>query len=299
MTQANTRRESARGEELLRKLGRHLDEDRLPIVHEGGVVMPGPASPSEFTPGEKGEGHVERQAEPRRSESGSRRGSSGRGPAEGEGPTGATTPIVGEPGLNPDIQRDLRAAAGAYPQMRVATAAGVTWFQVRVRPVPGLTAAARLVTQVPLYRKFPVRSWAWWDSGVWIGPRHTNYPHGDICAFDPEDQTWNRGDPLVVLLDLHVVWIVRHLHLRKFGRWPGRQVLHTAYERLREQQPGELCGCGSTRRYGDCCRPRDARKDPYQALREHVQRVGTAGRCPPVSPESMPAPGELENPPSP
>lgn len=294
-----TRTERTRGEDLLRTLGEHLDEDRQPLVYEGGVVMPGRASPSVSTAGEEGDGHVERQAEPRRSETGSREGTSRRGASEGEGPTGAAAPIVGDPGLTPDAECDLRAAADAYPQMRIAPAAGVAWLQTWVRPVPGIQTSAYLLTQHPFDQRYPVRSWAWWGSGVWIGPRHTNYPHGDICAYDPKDLTWRRGASLVVLLDLHVVWVVRHLHLRRCGRWPGRQVVHTVYERLREQRLGELCGCGSTERYEACCRPGDVQVDPIPALRKHLNRVGTSRRRPPIRPGRFPSLDELRRPTTP
>ena len=61
-------------------------------------------------------------------------------------------------------------------------------------------------------------SWAWWlPALIWIGPRHTNYhPLGSICSFEPEDRTWQRGQLLITLLDLQVLWIVRHIFLRRF-----------------------------------------------------------------------------------
>jgi hypothetical protein len=62
----------------------------------------------------------------------------------------------------------------------------------------------------------------------------------------------------VELLDLQIVWIARHLYLRRFGRWPGRQVLHTAFERLREE----------------CCLASD-RRAPQGGLREFLRRFGT------------------------
>lgn len=258
--------------------------------------MPGPASPFQFPPGATGDEHVERQAHSRRSEAGSRPGSSGRGPAEGEGPAGAPAPIVGQPGLSPDIQRDLRAAADAYPQMRVATAAEVSWLHTWARPVPGLRESAFLLTQYPFDIRYPVRSWAWWGEGIWIGPRHTNYPHGDICAHEPTDLTWTRRGSLVVLLDLHLVWIVRHIYLRRFGKWPGRQVLHTAHERLQENRPHELCGCGSSRAYATCCRHDDEEVDPVRALTEYMSRVGTARRMPPFGDGPFPRPEDLTKP---
>lgn len=112
-------------------------------------------------------------------------------------------------------------------------------------------------------------SWAWWlPALIWIGPRHTNYhPLGSICSFEPEDRTWQRGQLLITLLDLQVLWIVRHIFLRRFGRWPGRQVFHTSWERVLEQRPGELCGgCDSNHRYEECCHVIDKTVDPIERL---------------------------------
>jgi hypothetical protein len=85
----------------------------------------------------------------------------------------------------------------------------------------------------------------------------------------------------VDLLDLHIVWIVRHLFMRRFGRWPGRQILHTAHERLMEHQSGELCGCDAGRRYEECCRGLDERLDPVGRAISFVLKFGTADRRPP------------------
>lgn len=279
--------------EQLRTIGEQLDVDRQPLVYEGGVVMPDCASPSKNPPGNTGDGHVERQAQSRRSEAGSRQGASQRGPAEGEGSTGAPAPIVGKSGVSPRIQCDLRAAADAYPQMRIVPAAEVAWLQTWVRPLSDMSESAFLLTQYPFDTRYPVRSWAWWDTGVWIGPRHTNYPHGDICSHEPKDLTWTRRSSLVVLLDLHVLWVVRHMHLRHLGRWPGRQVIHTPYERLREQRPDEMCGCGSTRRYQSCCQANDEGVDPVRALLEHRRRAGIARQRPPFGNGDRPLPEDL------
>ncbi|HWG32844.1 MAG TPA: hypothetical protein VN650_01655 [Gemmatimonadaceae bacterium] len=59
-------------------------------------------------------------------------------------------------------------------------------------------------------------------------------------------------DALVTFFDMFMVWIVRHCFLIEFGRWPGYQILHTAFERLEQQQPRELCGCGSSLTYAEC-----------------------------------------------
>jgi hypothetical protein len=107
-----------------------------------------------------------------------------------------------------------------------------------------------------------VRSWGFWAHEFlqpsWIGPRHTNFFDGSICAFEPTDKTWVYGDPLIQLLDLYSVWALRQLHLRIFDEWPGGHIAHYAIERVVEQRENEICGCGATaKRYAECCRPSD------------------------------------------
>jgi hypothetical protein len=126
-----------------------------------------------------------------------------------------------------------------------------------------------------------VSSWAWWTTGIWVGPRHTNYPDGSICSFEESDGTWNTRDSLVPLLDLHSVWLVRHLHLRHFGRWPGRQVLHTAYERVAENGACEFCGCDSGELYAACCQQRDLAIPPHIRYRKFIRHFRTRERRPP------------------
>jgi hypothetical protein len=107
-----------------------------------------------------------------------------------------------------------------------------------------------------------VRSWAFWRDPLahpeWIGPRHTNFPDGSICAFEPKDGTWCFGDPLVQLLDLCTLWALRHLYLQEFGRWPGYQSIHFPGERLLELRGDEHCGCSNSEKlYANCCMPTD------------------------------------------
>jgi hypothetical protein len=107
-----------------------------------------------------------------------------------------------------------------------------------------------------------VRSWAFWGDPLaypeWIGPRHTNFPDGSICAFEPTDATWQFGGSLVKLVDLYTLWAMRHLYLREFGRWPGYQAVHFAGERILELRADEHCGCvNSEKLYGECCMPSD------------------------------------------
>jgi hypothetical protein len=139
------------------------------------------------------------------------------------------------------------------------------WFLVPSRLLAGLSQPALFLVGVS-YVRTAVRSWSFWRDPVvgpvWIGPRHTNYPDGSICAYEPSDSTWIFGNPLVELIDLYSVWALRHLHLRTFGRWPGAQAVHRPYERPLELNPEEHCGCGSqARSYAECCPPEDVAGD--------------------------------------
>lgn len=139
------------------------------------------------------------------------------------------------------------------------------WLLVKAGLLPGLREHALFLIGVSL-ANCVVRSWAFWGDPiwlpVWIGPRHTNFGDGSICAFEPEDGTWNFGDSLIELVDLYSVWALRHLHLRHTGRWPGPQSVHRPYERILEIRPDEQCGCATSRgTYERCCLHSDLGRD--------------------------------------
>ncbi len=196
-------------------------------------------------------------------------GSTGRSSPGGPRSPGATPSVFGKLGLTGDEASILEGVARAYPQVHVRTTPDLIWLIFLIMPIEGLEDSALLVSACPRHYVSNLISWAWWwPLLTWIGPRHTNYSlPGSICSFEPDDQTWEPGESLVTLLDLQVVWIVRHMFMRRFGRWPGRQVLHNSWERLTEQRPGELCGgCRSGRRYEECCEPADRAADPVDRL---------------------------------
>src|SRR5690606_35556821 len=246
----------AYGLPMLRLIGHELDRDQYPVVHENGLVMPGPGRP----PDSPGKGPADAyHTQPGSSGPATREGQgpARQGSADGPGSTGAQALLLRRPGLTDGMRRDLGDATAAYPNMRIRFAPPVAWLLCETSPILGLTDRAYLLTRYPLAGSEPIASWAWWKPGIWIGPRHTNYGDGSICSFEPQHGTWSPGDGLVRLLDLPAVWIVRHLYLRHFGRWPGDQVIHTPFERLRDHRPGERCGCGSFQAYERCCRARD------------------------------------------
>ena len=124
-----------------------------------------------------------------------------------------------------------------------------------------------------------VRAWGLWCAGrvgaTWIGPRHTNYVDGSICAFEKDAGTWSFGDSLVALFDLLSVWAIRQLFAESFGRWPGPQASSYPYERLLEFQDTEHCGCAKPKgRYGQCCKPRDLSYKPSAIACAHITLSG-------------------------
>lgn len=272
------------GLRALEQLGDMLDADQFPHVGENGQVLPGPGR-TQLSPG------TGVTSNGKRSEAGPEgpKARQGQGPAAGGSPAaGAQALVLGQPGLTDEIRRDLGVAVAAYPSMRVRFAPPVVWLLSHNLPVAGLTDRVWMLTALSLRAHEPLpgkrvvaAAWGWWDPGVWIGPRHTNFGDGSICSFETSHGTWKAGDPIVTLLDLQSVWIARHLYLRNFGRWPGAQVLHTPYERVQEQRPGERCGCDSGKLYEDCHREHDRALSSYARFAPFDRTYGALRRAPP------------------
>jgi hypothetical protein len=112
-----------------------------------------------------------------------------------------------------------------------------------------------------------------------VGPRHTNRGPdigGSVCAFDTTDRI--PATDFTLHLDLACVWVVRHMHLAIFGRWPGQRAFHTAHERLTESGLDEFCGCGSGACYEACCYERDFATPPVDRAVEFCRLFPTADR---------------------
>lgn len=168
------------------------------------------------------------------------------------------------------------------------------WLLVRSAILTGLDREATFLVGLPFIPGVQPRSWGYWSrSGNhnWIGPRHTNFGDGSICAFSPEDGVWSDGGDLTSLLDLYSVWALRHLYLEVNGRWPGKQYTLAgsdpraqAFYRRQECKDSELCGCGSeTTRYAECCKPRDMKYGFVELAIAFGRLVpgGFSGRCAP------------------
>jgi hypothetical protein len=136
------------------------------------------------------------------------------------------------------------------------------WLFTESALLPGAREKAVFLVGIPYARSRIVRAWGFRAGPplahpLWIGPRHTNFGDGSICAFEPTDGTWMPGDSIITLLDIYSLWALRQMHLQVYGRWPGRQVAHFPYERFIELRGDELCGCGSDKLYRECCQKDD------------------------------------------
>ena len=271
---------------LLNRIGAALDKGLACAVYDKGSVWPA-AEPEDASKAgtllqevrRNGAERTERATRSARSAAGARPRAAAGGPAQEPAAQCSPAPIFSGlrgNGNNSALLQSTDAALRAYPQFTARSASSGLWIAGPVQPVADLPVRVTIA----LYVSFGVESapgaaaWAWWDGGVWIGPRHTNHADGSICAFEPRDATWGPSRGLLPLLDLHCVWVVKQLYLRAYGQWPGRQILHTAFERLTEHLPGELCGCGSDRQYTDCCRAADLHRESGAVLREFTRAFG-------------------------
>lgn len=274
------------GSPLLERIGKALDNDLGCVVYSHGYVWPverpltstlDPAYQKEVIAYE-----AQRATRPERPAARPRSGAAGRDSPEGTATPGSRTPFLRqlkhvEAGAS---RATVTEVLRAYPQFRVRSTARGIWMTGTIQPVQDLDARAILTMVVPISDQGTVYGWAWWEDGIWIGPRHTNWSDGSICAFEPKDNSWIWEMGLVALVDMYVVWITRHLHLAAYGRWPGRQVLHTAYERLTEHGSNEFCGCGSDLHYEECCRASDIERGLIAVLMERPEKLRGAARRP-------------------
>lgn len=245
--------------EALALLGAHLNNGLDLRVLNGGVVVP--SAPAVF-PSHLG---VEKDDGFREATRGSPTGPRPRAPRWQGAPGGSWTPRPGSPIVSVSVQKQYEAELGAlgqsYPGAQFWHVDDGVWIRLKSQLLDGLPRHAFFLISVS-YTTATVRSWAFWSHELakpfWIGPRHTNFYDGSICAFEITDKTWCFGQPIVSLLDLYTVWALRHLHLEMFGTWPGAQVSHYGIERIVEQRDDEWCGCGAGKlRYKNCCKGTD------------------------------------------
>lgn len=276
---------------VLQQIGAALDEHRPLRVHNHGLVALDQASSTAAPAKENGNAEGKRGPAARPRQRPSRR----KRPPRGSRPAG-TASRIGSDVLRAAYEGQVARLAETYPTHRVIPDDDGMWLLAKSSIISGLARDATFLVALPYRSDAGPRAWGFWTAAAeywWIGPRHTNFQDGSICAFSPEDGAWSDGDDLARLLDLYSVWALRHLHLEVFGRWPGKQyALHgadprvQAYYRQRECNDDELCGCGSeTRRYAECCKPSDLKYDGIELMSLFLRSIpgGFTTRQPPPS----------------
>jgi len=248
---------------LLQILGLELDRDIYPDVLDGGLVAPSETAAPQYVGAETNYG----RARPLAVTSGAPAPGTRASPETTPPSTGATasparpSASVERSSIRARYENELGAVQGAYPGTRIWHDQDGMWLLSESSIVQGLNRAATFLVAFS-WSQMAARGWGFWQNGAlavrWIGPRHTNFPDGSICAFEPTDRTWVFGSSIVTLLDLYTVWALRHLHLELFKRWPGPQAAFHPYERRMEFRANERCSCGSGRVYRDCCASQDA-----------------------------------------
>ena len=265
---------------VLSEIGEQLDRNIFPVVENGGIVMPSTSAKSLLIMGE--ENDHDRPRRQNRPETKSRKRASGRkGKTRKHGTTNAAAPVISQ-NLEQIYFSEIDAILEAYPETQIWKQEGGMWLLSYSSLLTDTLDNAAFLCAIPFLPTISVRSWGFWNSSSWIGPRHTNPPDGTICAFEPSDGTWFPGDSIVKLLDIYSLWAVRQLHLQRFNHWPGAQVAHNAFERLTEVKEDELCGCGSLyKSYGECCKPKDLKRNQITDAISFILEGG-ADRQPPA-----------------
>jgi hypothetical protein len=283
---------AAETQALLQQVGAALDEHRQLLVHIHGLVALEQESKIATPAKENGN---ERQGKRRSAARSRERPSRRKGSPRGSRPASAASRIGGDV-LLAAYEGQMTRLNEAYPTFQAFPDDDGMWLLARSSIISGLERKATFLVALP-HRSGPgPRAWGFWTvagENHWIGPRHTNFQDGSICAFSPDDGAWSEGGDLRTLLDLYSVWALRHLHLEVLGRWPGKQYglfgadpRVQAYYRQKECQDDELCGCGSeTRRYSECCKPSDLQWDVFQLMGLFLRQIdgGFQSRRPPPS----------------
>jgi hypothetical protein len=267
-------------QETLARIGAQLDAHVFPRVAGSGIVVPSETTALSTLGTEKCHGTEAK----RRSATRPRQRPQGwQGAPGGPRSAGARASVVGS-GPQSQIVAQLKGLSEQYPGTQLWHQDGGMWLVVPSQLIRGLDRGAIFAIAIQ-YATGLVRSWGFWSSVVmpasWIGPRHTNSPDGDICAFDISDGTWNWKRPFLTLLDIYSLWAVRQLHFDTFGRWPGAHVAHMRGEKLLEFRADEYCGCSDgSNRYRDCCMSDDLGGDRIESSLRFAWLGGSSRRPP-------------------
>lgn len=263
---------------LLKEIGQQLDRNIYPVANDGGFVTPCKTA-AVINQGEDSRYENER---PKRSET-----RPWQRATTWQRSTDKTTPLV-----CPDVvkwyQSEQDALSKAYPKTQVWKQPEGLIVLTESAILKGLSTPAIFVISIPMDLNLRVKGWGFWGisniSVEWIGPRHTNFPDGSICAFEPADNTWRIGDSLIDLIDYYTLWALRHLYLREYRSWPGHQSIHWQYERFLEVKSEEYCGCENfDNRYGECCEANDKKSNLIKTAIRFMTDCYDGHRRPPNS----------------
>lgn len=249
---------------VLQQIGIALDEQRPLRVYENGIVALDQADRSNRLAKERA--NVRKGT--RRSATQSRKGATRRKGAPSRPRHTDSAPRLSRNHLRAAYEDQVKSLAEDYPTLQTFADDDGMWLLAKSSILSGFAREATFLIALPYNPELSPVAWGFWSANeqhIWIGPRHTNFQDGSICAFSPDEGAWSDAGDLKVLLGLYSAWALRHLHLEIFGRWPGKQYSLIgadprvqAYYRIRECQDDELCGCGSeARRYAECCKPFD------------------------------------------
>ena len=273
---------NAEARKILEAIGIQLDQGQCPLIYNGGMVK---LSTSTVAINLLGEETFDVPPRASRSTTRSRQWAAGRQrPTDRPRSPGRATPFVSA-SLRQTYREELNAIHEYYPGTKMWFQDEGMWLKTESLLVMGLGKKATFLAAVPFVPGIAAKGWGYWTTplyATWIGPRHTNFPDGSICAFEPRDNTWNIGDSLVKLIDLYTLWAFRHLHLEVFGQWPGYQSVPFPYERIQELHDNEHCGCDQSHLlYAECCKPRDLQRDTFEELWKFLRITDGGTRCPP------------------
>jgi len=99
------------------------------------------------------------------------------------------------------------------------------------------------------------------DPVVTAATRYHMFGENRICAYAPQTNAWRADDHTVADFTDHVlVWTFKWNTWVETGYWLGSEENHDPMYLVSTIASDMQCWCGSGRRYGDCCRPRDAER---------------------------------------
>lgn len=238
----------------VREVGSALFEGRgLQAFDDGVIDVVHSTQPQDA----KGNFNGERQGFQRPTK-GSRQGRQGTSGGEGQPRSPhSLRAVIRRDFLDVEALTELRRHYSSVRRWKEVSGTGV-WLAVSIFPLGRGGPQADLIIAVPRDPAVFILSWGFWRIDgrvVWIGPKHTNYPCGSICAFPAGSGVWTEGHGIRAYVDRLAEWIMRHLYLDAEGLWPGAHEGLHIYYRLRHTHPHECCTrCRSLNRYEECCR---------------------------------------------